>query len=201
MNKIEIFWEWFIENEKKYYENIENNEIKQNLFKDLSKRLKKINEGLFFEFSRIENNKIEFSISADGMKENFPVVIELVENAPKLENFKISAFRQRRKTENIKISYAGIEMSYDDIYFRYAIDEDGLGLELNIRNFEKDNNAIYNAVYVLLDHLLGEYDVAVNISWINWVKLDEKNIDNLIPSLELVRVVDYYKETKNKEEK
>ncbi len=197
MNKIENFWKWFSKNEKEYYENKEK-QVK--LFDDLSKELSKISEDLFFEFSPIFDNKYrEFSISANGIKEIFPVVIELVDNVPELKYFKVFAFRQRRKAKGFKIIYGDIEMSYDDIYFRYVIDEDGLGIELNIRNFEKGNNTIINATYVLLDNLLGEYDTTMNISWIDWVKLDENNIDNLMPSLELVGVVDYYKETKNKE--
>ncbi|WP_156285870.1 hypothetical protein [Oceanivirga salmonicida] len=196
MNKIENFWKWFSENEKEYYENIENKEMQEKLLNELSKRLKAINKGLTFEFGYLKNDKIEFVISADGIKEVFPFVIELVDNVSELKYFKVFAFRQKGETEDIEIEYAGLKLSYDDIYFRYAIDEDGLGLELNIRNFEKDNNAIYNAVYILLDNLLGEYDAITYISWVDWVKLDEKNIDNLMPLLELVRVVDHYKETK-----
>lgn len=47
-----------------------------------------------------------------------------------------------------------------------------------------------NAIYVLLDGLLGEYDVTMNIDWIEWVKFDENNIENLDKLTELRYLID-----------
>ena len=60
---------------------------------------------------------------------------------------------------------------------------------MNVRNFD-ESGTMQNAIYVLLDGLLGEYDVTINIDWIEWVKLDENNIDNLLPLIELRDIVD-----------
>jgi hypothetical protein len=64
-----------------------------------------------------------------------------------------------------------------------------LGIELNIRNYN-GNPHMQNAIYILLDALLGEYDVTMEIDWIDWAELDEENLDNLLPLIELRSIID-----------
>jgi len=47
-----------------------------------------------------------------------------------------------------------------------------------------------NAIYLLLDNLIGEEDVAKKIDWIEWVSLDEELKDSLLPLIELRQLVD-----------
>ena len=63
---------------------------------------------------------------------------------------------------------------------------------MNIRNFD-DSGEMKNAIYILLDGLIGEYDVTVNINWIEWKKLEEENIQNLQPLINLREVIDHRK--------
>ena len=78
---------------------------------------------------------------------------------------------------------------YSDLYFRHTEQNEQLGIELNIRNFD-DQGQTKNAIYILLDGLLGEYDVTTGIDWIEWVKLDESNIENLNPIIHLREIID-----------
>jgi hypothetical protein len=102
------------------------------LFDELQKRLQEIDQNLTFEFSPINDDSIrELTISADGLKESFPSVIRLVSKAPKLSKWKINAFRQRIPGDGIKIVMNdSLKLSFDDIYFRYNVDSNKIGLEL-----------------------------------------------------------------------
>ena len=189
-NPDEDFWKWFAKNEKFIYENVENKDKQEKLFDDISSRLHKIDENLVFEFSPIhENNIREFSISADGIKESFPAVENLIAKSPKIKNWQFNAFRQRVPGDDLTLDFGKFKIGYDDIYFRHSTSNNELGIELNIRNYD-ESAQMQNAIYVLLDGLLGEYDVTMNIDWIEWVKLDENNIENLDKLTELRYLID-----------
>lgn len=187
-DKYEIFWDWFTKNEDKYY-NYENNN-QELLFNNLHQKLIEIDSNLVFEFGPIQsNNKREFTISADGLKESFPSVIELVKKAPNLNKWKISSFRQRIPGDEIEIKYDNFKISYDDIYFRYSEESGKIGLELNIRDY-KETPEFINATYVLLDGLIGEYDMETKVDWIERKSLDETKIDSLYKLVELREIID-----------
>lgn len=188
--KEEKFWKWFEKNQKTYYSEIENPEIREKIFNELSKNLKKINEELVFEFSPIhENNIREFTISAEGIEDLFPIVEKLIEKASKLKNWKFNAFRQRIPGDEFKIQYGDLKIGYSDIYYRSKDDNGKLGIELNIKNFDGKGQT-QNAIYILLDGLIGEYDVTTKIGWIEWVKLNENEKENLKPIIELRNEID-----------
>jgi hypothetical protein len=194
-SKEEKFWNWFTKNQETYYNDVENLEIRDEIFNNLSENLTKIHPDLVFEFSPIHENKVrEMSISADGIKDAFPSVIKLIEKAPKLNNWQFNAFRQRIPGDDYEIQYGDIKIGYDDIFFRYADDNGKVGIELNIRNYDNEPQT-QNAIYVLLDGLIGEYDVTMGIGWIDWKKLDEDEIENLNPLTSLRVLID---ENKNK---
>ena len=189
-NPEEEFWNWFIKNQDIYYDEIENLNIRDKIFDKLSTKLRKINPDLVFEFSpKHENGIREFTISADGIKEMFPTVEKLVEKAPKLKNWKFNAFRQRIPGDDFEIQYGDLNISYSDIYFRSENDNGKLGVELHIKNYNGKGQT-QNAIYILLDGLIGEYDVTTKIGWIEWVKLDERNLENLKPIIELRELID-----------
>jgi len=189
-SKEEKFWNWFEKNQETYYSEIENLEIREQIFDELTKNLKKVNEDLVFEFSPIhENNVREFTISAEGMKELFPIVEKLIEKAPKLKNWKFNAFRQRVPGDDFEIQYGDLKIGYSDIYYRSENDNGKLGIELNIKDYN-GNGQTQNAIYILLDGLIGEYDVTTKIGWIEWVKLDKNEIKNLKPIIELRNEID-----------
>jgi hypothetical protein len=136
---------------------------KKSFFNELKLRLNKINEDLTFEFGPIsENKQREFIISDDGIKKSFPDVIKLVKEAPKLSNFKIIAFRQPH-INFTQINFKDIQIDFKDVFFRYGKDNGKIGIELNIRGYQ-DNNDWGTAAFILLDMILGEYDTEMNLS-------------------------------------
>lgn len=189
-SKEEKFWNWFTKNQETYYKEIENLEIREQIFGNLSTELQKVQSDLVFEFSPIHESGIrEFTVSADGIKENFPSVIKLIDKAPKIENWQFNAFRQRIPGDEIGLNFGEFKISYDDLYFRYQEIDGELGVELNIRDYNGES-VKQNAVYILLDNLLGEYDTTIVIGWIDWEKLDENKIDEVIPIIKLRDLID-----------
>jgi len=182
----ELFWEWFVKHQNDYY----SDNIDDSLFDNLTNQLNKIDSNLTFEFSPIHDNGIkELVISAAGLKESFPSVIKLVDKAPKIDKWKVIAFRQRLPLEYDSVKLGDFRLSYDDIYFRYSNDSDKIGIELNIRNYT-DSREFNQSIYLLLDGLLGEYDVETKLSWIERKKLEESMIDELYKFEELRGIVD-----------
>ncbi|MDM5228526.1 hypothetical protein QUF73_20590 [Cytobacillus sp. NJ13] len=182
------FWIWFEKNSQDYYRLKEEN--LNSLFNKLSKQLSKINEDIAFEFSAdLIQGKREFIISADGILSAFPDVIELVENAPQLEGFKIIAFRQKSAVEDIStIEYEDISLGPDDVYFTYRKNGDTLDIVLYLRGYDSDFEEWENAAFILLDTIIGEYDVATKIGSIDM--LPYKEIPNLKSILELPSLID-----------
>lgn len=184
------FWDWFIENEKNIYENVENPKEQEKIFDKMSQLLSKIDENLVFEFSPIKENGIrELSLSVDGIENSFPLVEKMISKSPKLKNWKFNAFRQRIPGDEFEIKYDTYKIGYDDIFYRYSLENNELGIELNIRNFD-NSEEMKNAIYILLDGLLGEYDVTKSIDWIEWKDLNENEKDNLYKLVELRELVD-----------
>ena len=190
-SKEDKFWTWFSANENVYYTEVEDGKYRKVIFDKLANELQKIHEDLSFEFSPIHENGVrELTISAEGIIDVFPIVESLIRKAPKLVNWKFNAFRQRVPGDDIELELGEKKIGYSDIYYRYKDGDYGeIGIELNIRNYD-ESRLIQHATYILLDGLIGEYDLTVGIDWIEWVKLDESTIPSLSPIIELRTLID-----------
>lgn len=185
VNKYHNFWTWFIKHSDEFFHLDENNV--EPLFKKLSKQLAKINRDLTFEFSvELMDGKREFIISADGIYSTFPDVINLVEAAPKLDHFIITAFRQKGK--EFTIQYNEVELDPADVFFSYEAYSDQIDIVLYIKGYT-DNQDLDGAAFILLDTLIGEYDVATKIRHIDFLPLEE-NL-TIKPIIELPDIVDH----------
>jgi len=189
-SKEEKFWDWFTKHEAQYYHEVNEEESREELFTSLTNELKKVSSEITFEFSPIQNDGIRvMCISAEGVKEFFPIVQNLMSKSPEINNWRFHAFRQRVPGDNYSIQIGDLSISYSDIYFRYGHEENKVNIELNIKDFDNANKT-KNAIYILLDGLLGEYDVATMIGWIDWVELEPEKVDSLFPLIELRQIID-----------
>ena len=189
-SKEEKFWNWFVDNQEIYFKETTNIELREKIYDDLINNLKKVNADLVFEFSPVNKNGVrEFTISADGILDLFPIVESLIKKAPKHKNWKFNAFRQRIPGDEFEIQYNDFKIGYSDIYFKSENDNGKLGIELHIKDFNGKAQS-KNAIYIVLDNLIGEYDVTTKIGYIEWLKLDEKNSQHLKPIIELRKIVD-----------
>ncbi|HZH62528.1 MAG TPA: hypothetical protein VEY70_23790 [Metabacillus sp.] len=179
------FWKWFMEHSDDYFQLKE--EKCEAIFNSLDKQLSKINPDLAFEFSvDLIDGKREFIISADGNLLSFAAVKGLVNEAPKMDDFKVIAFRQRGETYTIQFN--DIELKPEDVFFTYKTAEKTLDLVLYIKDFNPDNDNWVAAIFILLDTLIGEYDVATKLGEIEFLPFEEYT--NLRPIYELPSLID-----------
>ncbi len=181
------FWDWFAANEEKYYLN---DETKGPLLKEMYDKLQEYHTGLTYQFSlNEENKKKEFVISADGIRENFPAVTNLVEVAPKLERWEIIAFRPRI-TDEFTLQLGNKTFGFEDVYFLLAQEPSSISLQLHIRGYE-DSELYKQAAFIILDNMLGEYDMETRIGTIEFMALDEGKKEGLHNIRELPGIVDH----------
>ncbi|CAH0325300.1 hypothetical protein [Priestia megaterium] len=182
------FWSWFEKNSEDYFKLDEKNY--DLLFNKLGLQLSKYHKDLTFEFSiEMNQGKREFIISAEGMVSAFPAVIKLVEEAPNLEKFNVVAFRQRQNSEQ-EIYFEDIVLNTEDIFFTYREDKqmDCLDIVIYIKGYSEENDQFIAAAFIMLDSLIGEYDVGVKLGEINFEPYQKEK--EAQPILNLVSLVD-----------
>ena len=192
-----IFWDWFSSVEEEFhadYIRLKGSPGGKTLGTDHHNRellteLHKVNPNIYFEITYNKDRSINLTFTAEGMIEVFPAVDSLVKAAPKYERWKIFAFRQRVDGDDFTVEYDQYKISYSDIFFQYSTENDELGIQLNVRNYD-ETGQMQNAIYLLLDNLIGEEDVVKKIDWIDWVPLKEESKDSLLPLIELRQLVD-----------
>jgi len=163
-NKYKEFWLWF-KNKSNEIFNFENNE--DNILDKLHYELHKINENLTFEFSPINNNKREFIISADGIREAFNDVEKLFETKPLLDKWEIIKFRQRGDINNY-ITINNISVYPENIRYLLFPHDKKIELILYIKNYNINQEVNKQIGYIFLDNALGEYDVEMKIGGIKF---------------------------------
>jgi len=173
------FWDWFKKHEPELFD-FENNP--ENVFAMLAWQLSKVNPSLAFELGSVKEGKRDFIISAEGVKKAFPAVLALAAAAPELPRWRIIRFQPRRSSLSI-VTLAGVTLAPNDVAFTYRLDNDKLSLTLYIDGYDKSKHATYAGIgYLLLDAILGEYDLGTKISLIEF---KEANAASRLPKLPL----------------
>jgi hypothetical protein len=176
-NKYNDFWNWFVNNNELIF-NFENDE--ENIFDLLSDELHKIDENLTFEFGPVENNRREFILSADGIKDSFIEVEELYNQKPELKNWIIIKFRPRKGC-NYGIKINDISLSPKDIFYKLYKDDSKIGILIFIEKYNENTKIYDQLVYLLLDTILGEYDVETKVGGIDIFDFSSEYFLNSFP--------------------
>jgi hypothetical protein len=189
-NKYINFWNWFVNNNELIF-NFENDE--ENIFDLLSNELHKIDKNLTFEFGPIENNRREFILSADGIKDSFNEVEELYNQKPELENWIIIKFRPRKGCGySIKIN--DISLSTKDIFYKLYKDDSKIGILIFIEKYNVNTRMYDQLAYLLLDSILGEYDVETKVGGIDIFDFSSEYFLNSLPFSTLAENFDIFYE-------
>src|SRR5271157_5672329 len=97
----EEFWNWFIQHEAEMFNlDVDREAERERIFDELASALQKVDPDLAFEFGPNESRR-EFVVSAGGIKRAFPAVASLVDAAPPLDRWQVTAFRPRRTPSNV----------------------------------------------------------------------------------------------------
>lgn len=179
--KAERFWAWFARNEDSLAASSADQKQVNKVVAQISKELDKV-QRLAFEFGGENGGKINLVISADGIKKDFPTVASLCKLAPPLRRWNVIAFRDRKPEFNGTLQANGMEFGVDSCAFKLTHGENGLiDLILYMPGLTDATYAACGSIgFLLLDAILGEFDVATKLGVIDFepltdeVKLAEK---------------------------
>lgn len=204
MKTITTFWSYFQQNNFVFLllTEIPKDELK-NHFDKLIEILHQYNKDLDI----IIKNKTkggELIITANGNPYLFKEVELLVHHAPVVERWKIAAFLQPEtnltKYENgtdKPLEYYGITLRISEMYFIPLENQNkptDLGIKVLLKNYivHKDNPRLREAIYVHIEHLIGEKSFANDITFIEIGQLEGDN-ENQIELFELSTFIDFKK--------
>jgi len=182
---VEAFWRWFLQHE----ENLLCFEVDQErIFDELMAELQKVDPNLCFEFGPKETER-EFVISAGGIKASFPAVVSLAKAAPKLDRWRVTAFRPRRVTLN-PIELGGKHMDPADVQFTLLDNGKIAGIYLFMPDFREDDIDLKQIGYLLLDEALGEFDVETRLGLVKMLAINARTDGDRYPLTDLARLFD-----------
>lgn len=190
-NRYEAFWKWFELKETEYFE-FEKNQAE--LFDSLDSKLSSIHPNITFVFSEAKDGKRDFIVSANGAKEAFIDVRELVRASPKLSKWNVIAFRPRLNPM-VSVAFKGLIVEPDDIMVKYNYNKENnlIDLVLYIKKYKAKDKRFLGAALIMLDNALGESDAKTKIGTIELKKfIQQPESKNIVPLKELPKIVDSY---------
>ncbi|MEG2768390.1 MAG: hypothetical protein RR943_13105 [Comamonas sp.] len=131
--------------------------------------------------------------TAHGNIEQFENVQALVRNAPQGVSYGVQAFRNRTLNPEFSMGMQGFELSCTDVLVAHYDAGGILGLELS---FSKDIPAemqehARHMAFILLDHVLGEWDFSVRVGPIEFAESSEQ-VDGRQPLSQFPSVFDAF---------
>ncbi|MBX2827732.1 MAG: DUF695 domain-containing protein [Flavobacteriaceae bacterium] len=166
------FWNWFEQHEKKFHKVLKNRgNIKKIFFDRLAPKLNELKDGFWFLAGMYDDNTAELILTADGVIKNIVFVEELVQSAPKMSNWKITALKQPSDLNKYGIEMDGYSFDASNMSF-YSTDHKQMPDEIDITIAHSDLNeenrsVITSGVYLALDNSLGELKSVTTIDNVN----------------------------------
>jgi len=161
--EVEVFWNWFKEHK--------DDEITL-LIEEANRELRAIYKGVFIEFN-LQTEPKELIVTPHGVREFFATAYALVNNAPQIEGWKITACKQPMEFYDFKID--DIEFKLSELTFM-PLESDEYPEDIAVRIYHKDyvsqegekQNQVIEGIYRILDNLLGEESVAFDFQYIDF---------------------------------
>lgn len=162
------------------------------LLDSLSVALRLVHPDLTFELGpEVADGPRELVVSADGIQTAFPAVETLVGVAPTLSQWRLVKFRPRRAVLNV-LTLRGRRFDPARARFLLVRDEPGkVGVVLFFEHFAAAEHDLFaEAGYLLLDEVLGEYDVETRVGAIEFLGADSPYFAQSRPLAELAAAFD-----------
>ena len=197
MNKTEIFWQWFEDhNEQLIAMGDLEEKQRHELENALQYQLTKYCAGLAYEMGEPTANGRTLIFTAEGDTDLFRYVVELVDSAPDLDWWKFTAFKQPLGTE-LKVRFDRYLFDTRKMYFQQLECEeepDMLGLRIAVEGSKPDDEDFQVGVYVTLEALMGEFDCATLIGYMETVPVPAEPFKaGFQPLDDLPKFVDWFK--------
>lgn len=190
MNPFQNFWQLFQkENLAIFLLNDLPKEVTLEKLNALTQAMKEYNKDLGY-IIKSGTEKSELIITAHGNPYLFKEVELLVFHAPKLERWKITAFLQPEididayeNGTDKPLEFYGISLRISEIYF-LPLEVPGkpheFGIKVLLKNYivHKDNPRLREALYVHIEHLIGEKSFANDLSFIEIDQLKNEDLED-----------------------
>lgn len=185
----ENFWKWFGDhNEQLTMLNDLEEEAQRQLLDELQDALDEYCPGLSYEMSEPSPNGRTLTISAEGDLELFRHVVELTDSAPDFDWWEFVPFKQP-KGKDLKVVFDKFQFETHKMYFMQLENEeepDILGLRIALPDPVRDDDDQLVGVYVTIEALIGEFDCATLIGYLETCDLPKdakkegfRNLDDL----------------------
>lgn len=197
MDKTAKFWQWFIDHNEHLVAmgDLEDKE-RQELCSALQYQLTKYCDGLTYEIGDATANGRTLTFTAEGDTDLFRHVVELVDNAPDLDWWEFVAFKQPMGTE-LKVRFDQYLFDTRKMYFQQLECEeepDMLGLRIAVEGSKPDDEDFQVGVYVTLEAIIGEFDCATLVGYMETVPVPDEPIKaGFQPLDDLPKFVDWFK--------
>jgi hypothetical protein len=129
-------------------------------------------EGLALEMMAGDGDgHIAMIATAHGATERFPLLMDFVTRVPPLTHYSLSAFRTRTDEPGFPMRMDGFELATSEVLIGHFSDEGQVGIEVMFdRELPGDmQDHAHNMAFIMLDHVLGEYDFAVKVGAVDFV--------------------------------
>lgn len=181
----EDFWNWFIKNEKSFFNTVKKqSNIEENFFDKISPKLNELKEGFFYLTGMLDDNTVELILTADGIIKNFVFVEQLVNAAPQIDRWKFTALKPPMGNGEFGIEMSGYSINTGNLFFYSNHDPnqpDEIDITLVYEDLNDENRStISNGIFIFLDNYLGEINFATLIDNLTIIGSDNVEKD-LVP--------------------
>lgn len=204
-NSPELFWSWFVDQAEPLtmLNDLPQAEAQQ-LLQQLQQRLDAYVLGLTFEMGEPTPSGRTLTFSAEGDMELFRHVVALVENAPDVDWWDFVAFRQP-KGIGLKVSFDRFHFDTSKMFFMQlecAEEPDMMGLRIALDDklcadgnpINSDDEDFQVGVYVTIEAMIGEFDCATLIGYLDTCPLPKEPFkEGFRPLDDLPAFVDWFK--------
>lgn len=204
LKQIKSFWKWFAQNEIQILEAFTTLTKHDEVFNQLNRKLSYVSKRIGFILVGRKSNseKVKLIITAHGYRKLYPKVNALINNAPKSIHWDFQAFIQPNK--DIEMFKQGIDNPYifqdfelktSELYFKpleFNTFQKKMKIVVYLKNYKYhfDNDAIDEAVYIIIQDLIGEENFKKTISLVQLAQLPENPL-NLVHLYELQEYIDF----------
>ena len=204
-DNVNKFWQWFVDhNERLIALGDLDDKGRQELLAALQHQLAAYCDGLTFELGESTANGRTMTFTAEGDTDLFRYVVELVDAAPDLDWWEFVAFKQPMGTD-LKVRFDRYAFETKKMYFqqleceeepemlglRIAVDKGGV---LKLKGETGEDEDFQVGVYVTLEALIGEFDCATLIGYMETVPVPEEPFKSgLQPLDDLPAFVEWFK--------
>jgi hypothetical protein len=204
IKKINNFWRWFADNSEAIKRAFLLRDNAAEVFFHFDRNLGYISKRIDYiiKCKTDSSGDLKIIFTAHGYRKLVPKVIALTDNCPPIHNWFVQAFIQpSQKIEEFRqgldepFIFPDFELKTSEMKFApldYDITLKKLKIVVFIKNYKYhfENDFLPEAIFIILEELVGEIAYRKNIKLVQLAQLPEKN-DNLIHLYELQEYIDY----------